>query len=329
MRIERTNSHRMLALFSSAGLAAGLFLMLMVFCGAARAPAQPSVHERHITALQSKLRVAVEQHVSPEQQGLLWHSLGVAYENGFDYDNAEDAFAHAIHLLRDTAAKKAYAESLHQTGDIFVMQGRLKEARNSLAQARGVFEELGDKQSVALVRGSIALALLCEHKFPEAETEASATIAALESAETYSRVDLENAYMIRARAIAGEGRPEKAFEDIAHARTVVANDPTANEVDRIAILLAQGELQMQVGRETEGTQSMTEALKRARALTGLPPTTSALFQASILEREVISMRKAHHKDDAKVLEDQRKQALTAARAGCGGCTVSVNSLLAR
>jgi hypothetical protein len=106
-------------------------------------------------------------------------------------------------------------------------------------------------------------------------------------------------------------------------------DPRSNEFDRIAILLVQGEVQMQAGLDAEGARSMAESLKRARALSTLPPAPAALLVASILEREAISLRKAHHNNDAKVLEGERKQALTGVRAGCGGCTVSVSSLLAK
>lgn len=327
MRIERTNPHRTVALFSSACLAAALFLMLMVFCGAAWAPAQAPVDEGPTRALESDLRTAVEQHAGPEQQGVLWHSLGLRYENGFDYDKAYDAYAHAIHLLRNTPRKAEYADSLRASANIFVMQGREKEARNNLVQARALFEELGDTHSAACVRSSFAMSLVREHKFQEAEAEASAALGLLESFKDPDRVYLESTYLTRARAIAGEGRPQTALEDVARAQAIVTNDHASIEIDRIAILLVQGEVQMQAGFVTEGAQSMTEALKRARALSGPPRRASATLEASILEREAASLRKAHHKDEAKVLEDQRRQALTAARAGCGGCTVSVNSLL--
>ena len=328
MRIEPTKSHGLVAFFSSACLAAGLFLMLVVFCGAARAPAQAATDDERVRALQNNLRDATVQHASPEQQGLLWRTLAVTYENLFDYDHAQDAYTRAISLLRNTARKAEYGESLHQAAEILGMQGRHKEALNYLAQARTVCEELGDPVGVAAIRGSIAQAFQRQHKLQEAEIEASAALRLLESFEKPDRVELENTYLTRARALAGEGHPQAALEDVSRAK-VVAADPTSNEIDRITILLVQGEMQMQAGFENEGAQSMAESLKRARALSSLPPATSALLEASILQREALSMRKAHHKDDAKVLEGERKQALTAARAGCGGCTVSVDSLLAK
>jgi tetratricopeptide (TPR) repeat protein len=329
MRIERTNSQGLLRYFPLAGFGVALFILGIVFCGAARAKGQAPVEDGLIRTIENSLRAATEQHASPERLGVLWHALGIVYQNGFEYDKAEDAYGHAIHLLRNTALKAQYADSLHRTAEICMMESRVKEVRDNDAQALAIFEELGDTRSAASVRGTTAMGLLRGHKFQEAEAEASRALAVLETLEKPDRIDLENTYVTRARALAGEGRPQAALEDVARARAIATGNPASNKVDAIATLLVQGEVQMQAGLETEGKQSMTEALKLARSLTGLPPATSATLEASILEREVASLRKAHHIEDAKVLEGEMKQAQSAARAGCNGCTVSVMSLLPR
>lgn len=326
MRIGLTGSQRMSGRFHSARLL-NLLCLLLVFAGAARAWAQASTADGRLRTLENSVRVAAEQHAPPERLGALWHSLGVEYHTRFDYKDAQNAYEHAIALLRNTALKAEYADSLHGLGEIYVTQSRLKEGRNTLAEALGIFQELGDKRSAASVRGMVALALLREHKFGEAESEASETIAELRSLGTPVRDDLENTLLTRARALAGEGRPAAGLEDVAQARVLAMENSDPNSIDAVTILLVQGEIQVQDGLQGAGVQSMREALRRARSLTTLPPSTSANVQISILRREAASLHKAHLDQDAKSVEVEMKQAESAARAGCNGCTVSVTSLL--
>lgn len=284
-------------------------------------------NDERIRTFRNAVRLATEQHGSAEQLGQLWQGLALAYQNRFAYEDAELAYGHAIHLLRDTTLKRQYADSLFGAAQIYVMQSRMEEAQNNLAEALRVLEELGDARSVAAVRDTAALVLLREHRFAEAEAEATATLAELEPLDNPDRNEVGNAYLTRARALAGEGRAGIALDDVARARALATGDSGANRIHAIAILLVQGEVQMQAGLEEAGKQSMTEALGRARALSDLPAATSMALQVSILQREAASLRKAHRDHDAKVLEREMKQVQSTAGAGCGGCTVNVTALL--
>ena len=330
MRIEPTNSHLYgtFTSFSSAGLA-GMICFLLLLSGLMVRLAAQTLAADPIRVLQKDLRVAIEQHASREQVGELWYLLGVGYHKGFELEKAEDAYDHAIHLLRNTALKPQYANSLHSLAEIYVMQSRLKEARSNLTRALEVFEELGDTRSVASVRDTLAVELLRDHKFREAEIEASRVVAALESLDDRELSELENAYTTRARAVAGQGRPEAALLDAMRARSLAVANSAANSIDCIVTLLVQGEIQMQAGLESEARQAMVEALKLARSRTDFPPAMFATLEASILQREAASLRRAHHSQDADILEDQMRHAQSAARAGCNGCTVNVTSLLSR
>ena len=328
MRIEVSNSHVMSGLSCSVGLPAALFLLLL-FPGVAATSAQSFVEDGRIRTLENGLRVATEHHASPEELGNLWRALAIQYQNEFEVDKAEDAYLHSIRLLRNTPLKAEYAGSLHGLAQIYVMESRLKEAQRDLAPALAIFEEIGDSRSAASVRETVALALMRDHKFREAEIEASRVIALLESIDHPRLSELVNAYTTRARAVAAQGHPEVGLQDATHAHSLASENSGANSIDSMVTLLVMGEVQMQAGLEREGEQSMTEALKLVRSRTDLPPGMSSTLQASMLEYAAISLRKAHRNEEAKVLEDQMKQAQSAARAGCNGCTVSVTSLLPR
>lgn len=328
MRIEVSNSHAISGLSCSAGLPAALFLLLL-FSGGAAATAQSLVENGRIRTLENSLRVATEHHESPGELGNLWRALAIQYQNEFEVDKAEDAYIHSIRLLRNTPLKAEYAGSLHGVAQIYVMESRLKEAQRDLAPALAIFEELGDSRSAASVRETVAVALMRDHKFREAEIEASRVIALLESIDHSRLSELVNAYTTRARAVAAEGRPEAALQDATHAHSLASEKFATNSIDSMVTLLVVGEVQMQAGLEREGEQSMMEALRLARSRTDLPPGMSSALQASMLEYAAISLRKAHRNQEAKVLELEMKQAQSAARAGCNGCTVSVTSLLPR
>lgn len=330
MRIEPTNSHlySTFTSFSSAGLA-GMTCFLLLLSGLMVRLAAQTLAEDRIRTLQKDLRVALEQHAGREQVGELWYLLGVGYQNGFEVEEAEDAYDHAIRLLRDTPFKAQYARSLHGVAEIYVMQSRLKEARRNLTQALEVFEQLGDTRNAASARDTLAVDLLRDHKFREAEIEASRVVAVLESLDHPELSELENAYTTRARAVAGQGRPGAALLDTMRARALAIANSAANSIDCIVTLLVQGEIQMQAGLESEGRQAMAEALRLARTRTDFPPAMFATLEASILQREAASLRRAHHNQEANILEAQMKQAQSAASAGCNGCTVNVSSLLSR
>lgn len=326
MRRELSYSRALSGESCCAGLAAPLFLVLLIPAVAATT-SQCFAEEGRIQTLENSLRVATRQHAGPEELGNLWRALAIQYQKELDVGNAEDAYIHAIGLLRDTQLKAQYAASLHALAQVYVMESRLKEAQRELALALAIFDGIGDRRSAVSVRETVAVALMRDHKFREAEAEASQVVAMLESMDHPAMSELANAYTTRARALAAQGHPEAALRDATHAHSLATENTAANSIDSMVTLLVVGEVQMQAGMESEGERSIMEALKLERSRTDLPPVTSSTLEASMLEVAANSLRRANRKEDAKALEEQMRQAQSAARAGCGGCTVSVSSLL--
>jgi hypothetical protein len=77
---------------------------------------QPPLRVPTTDTLQADIRRAVQQNASSEQLGTLWLTLANRYQDRFELEKAEDAYARAIHLLRDTASQSQYAESLQGIG---------------------------------------------------------------------------------------------------------------------------------------------------------------------------------------------------------------------
>jgi hypothetical protein len=61
---------------------------------------QPLLRVPTTEARQADIRSAVQQNATSEQLGTLWLTLANRYQDRFELEKAEDAYARAIHLLR-------------------------------------------------------------------------------------------------------------------------------------------------------------------------------------------------------------------------------------
>src|ERR1700754_734629 len=90
-----------------------LMLLAVIAWGTAALPQAPVPSKE---ALRANIRSAAERKASPEELGKLWLTLANQYREDFELEKAEDAYANAIHLLRDTSLQSQYAESLQGMG---------------------------------------------------------------------------------------------------------------------------------------------------------------------------------------------------------------------
>jgi tetratricopeptide (TPR) repeat protein len=166
------------------------------------ASAQPPVRVPTTDMLQANIRRAVQQNASAEQLGTLWLTLANRYQDRFELEKAEDAYARAIHLLRDTSSQSQYAESLHGMGNVYRTSGRLREARKCLTKSLEIYTSLNDETNIAHLHVALGLELLIEHKYREAETESTAVLEYFESAPRPDVSDMSDAYLIVAVLLA-------------------------------------------------------------------------------------------------------------------------------
>ena len=92
------------------------------------------------------------------------------------------------------------------------------------------------------------------------------------------------------------------------------------------MLIPEGEICIQAGREANGRNSLTKAVEIAQSRTDISPVASMALQTSILKREEVMLRNTHDGMDAKLVEEQINQLQSAAPAACSNCTVPVTSL---
>jgi tetratricopeptide (TPR) repeat protein len=274
----------------------------------------------------ANIRSAAERKESPEELGKLWLLLGNRYQDRFELEKAEDAYANAIHLLRDTSAQSQYAESLRGMGVVINTFGRFKEARKCLTKSLDIYMAVKDETNAANGHLSLGLELFAEHKYREAEDESTAALKGFERTEKHDAGDVSMAYLTRGRAICNQGRCRSALDDVSQAQAVIPSSLPENSIERISIWLVQGQIQMKAGLQAEGEESMKQALRLVQSRTDLPPAYLVALELVILRAQRASLKAAHRKEEAKYAEEQIRRIEAEAPAACNGCTVSVAGL---
>jgi len=288
---------------------------------------QPPVRVESTETLQAHIRSAVERNVSSEQLGTLWLALANRYQDRFELEKAEDAYARTIHLLADTASQHQYAEALDGMGNVYGASGRLKNARKCLAKSLDIYRALNDEANIAHLHVSLGSELLAEHKYRGAEIESTAALKAFESVPKPDLSDISMAYLTRGRAICGQGRCRSALDDVSQAHSLALNKFQGNSIEMISIWLVQGQIQMKAGLQADGEQAMNEALRLVQSRTDLPRPYFVTLQLVVLRAQRTSLRAAHRKQEAKHVEDQIARIEADAPAACNGCTVSAPALI--
>jgi len=289
---------------------------------------QTSLRVPTTDALQANIRSAVQQNASPEQLGTLWLTVANRYLDRFELEKAEDAYARAIHLLRDTSSQSQYAESLQGIGNVYSTSGRLKEARKCLTKSLDIYRTLNDEANIAHLHLSLGQELLAEHKYREAEIESTAALKGLESGSKPDLSDMSMAYLTRSRAMCGQGRCRSALNDVSQAHFVALNKFRENSIEMMSIWLVQGQIQMKAGQQADGEQAMNAALRLVQSRTDLPHPYFVTLQLVVLRAQRRSLKAAHRKQEAKHVEDQIALIEADAPATCNGCTVSAPTLMA-
>jgi tetratricopeptide (TPR) repeat protein len=308
-------------------LSIGLVFLLATRVGLSQE--QNSLELERVEALQAKIRSAVDQHANPEQVGTLWLSLAKRFLGYLELEKAEDAFARAIHLLRDTSLQTQYADSLDGIARVYLTLGRLGEARSFLTKSLETYAKLKAESNVASIHVALGIVQLASHKYREAEIESATALKIFESEASPDPAEISAAYLLHARAICGEGRCSSALDDILRARSAIASKSPENSIEMISIWMIKGQIQIQAGLQAEGEQAIDEGLRLLQSRTDLPHPVSVALELAILRVQASSLRAAHRKQEAKRTEDQIARIEAEQPATCRGCTVSAAALLSQ
>ena len=105
----------------------------------------------------------------PSEPGVAWNVLGHSYLDLDQFVEAQQAYQHAMQILRPLSSARAqYASTLDSMGIVEECLGHQDAARALSSKARKIYAELGDSAGVAITSINLAVIALGEDNFKAA-----------------------------------------------------------------------------------------------------------------------------------------------------------------
>ncbi|MGB3572048.1 MAG: tetratricopeptide repeat protein, partial [Phormidesmis sp.] len=128
-------------------------------------------YEEAITSLQSA-RTLFEQQNEPASVAVIWHQLGIVYQNAGQYDPAEAAYRQSLEIQTRRGDLSGQASSLGELGNLYQScLNRPEEAVTFYRQAAEKYVQQEDLRYEGAVRNNIADTLCKLGRYDEARTE--------------------------------------------------------------------------------------------------------------------------------------------------------------
>jgi len=282
-----------------------------------------------ITANRTKIDTAASWHATNEQLGVLWQHLADDYAAEFDMQRSEDAFMHSVKLLRTSPTQALYAGALSDVASLYLVNDRLKEAESYGNKALAIYEGIGDKRGAVVVRVGLAIALLHEKRFAEAEEVSAKALKGLEEQEAPERGNLVAGLLANSYAKCFQNRCDEGLVAARQAMGVADAKFARDSSEKISSLLAVGFEEWKTGATADGDKAMREALELVHQKTNMPYPMLVDAQLKVLTSYANFLKATHQKTMAKQMENEITRLKDEETPVCKNCTVNVMSLAAR
>ena len=315
--------------FSCGGLFSVLPLLLLGGVARTQTTTTDQMLQSRIAAYRQKIDTAARWHATDDELGVLWLRLGNDYGDERDIARSEEAYARSLKLLRTSPVQGHYAEALDGLGSLYLLDDRWKESESYQKKALAIFERIGDEEGVARIHAGLAVALVHEHRFAEAEDEAGKALEILQKQEKPNIGDLVTSLIARSYA---ECFQERCAEGLVAARQAVDVARVAfakDAIEMVTAVLAVGFEEWKNGNETEGERTMHEALELLRQNRNVPQAMLADAQMRTLQSYRNYLRATHQKGRAKQVESEMARLKEEQPTQCADCVVNATTLSAK
>ena len=291
-------------------------------------PAQDALRlAEQVKTVRDQIVMEESRHAGADVLGDSWLVLGKLYDSQLLEPEAEDAYAHALPLLRAAGPEASYADALHGIGAVCVATGRVADGRKYLMASLAIYEKLQDRVHAAILHQALAGEVMANGKFKDAVAEASASLAELAAVQDAPAETVIAGYMVRCVAEYHAGENAEALTDVARARAAAARAGLAdNALEWIALSLAEGAALTRAGQADQAQAAIEEALRLASARTDVPRVLSLKLQMWILNEYSASLQAVHRKQDARQIKAEVAHLQSQLPATCEECRVSVAAL---
>lgn len=269
---------------------------------------------------------ATARHETNLEVGKLWCLLAIDYEREGDAARAEDSYARSLKLLRDeNPGQYSYGVALDALGSLYGKTGRLAEAEEVETKAAAIFEKQGELVTEAAVRGHIALDMLSEKRYGEAEREASVALDGLMGHKDEVK-EWVSALVVRAYARCLTQRCGDGLTDARQAMEMVRSLLAPDSSQAVAAWMVLGYALWKTKDDAAAGDAMREGLRIVMEKKDLPPAMLVSDRVGAMRQYALFLRGTHHKAEAQQMEREMAQLQGAQGTVCQSCTVSVAGL---
>jgi tetratricopeptide (TPR) repeat protein len=314
----------------SFAIAALLFAAFLgVGASSAAAQTETSASSPATSSLQQRIhdQLAALQQPSGSDRDIAsqWARLGAEYLEAADFTNSENAYSHAIQLLRKNPADASlYAEALDQLGALYRIYDRLPEALNCRRTALALRQQLGDPLPIARSQGHLAELDLLARRYKEAFAGSDAAYQTMTRLGDKDKAELLSTLIVRTYAQCGLHRRSACLADAKEALALSRSAFASESQPVAAALVALGSAQLKNGSAAEAESSTEQALEIFK--TQLAPSDPRMIFAMQQDRDCL--RALHRDEEAHDIGTQLTTMSRQAGRPCPTCTVSVYGLRA-
>ena len=286
----------------------------------------PIVTERIAGELRA-IESAAARHATDDQLGKLWEQLASDYQYEMDLPRAEAAYDHALKLLRGSvAARGDYATTLDGLGALYLLTGQVAESENCRSKALAIFNEEGDRKNVAMLHGDLAVILLTEGKYKDAEKEASKEIEGMLGQARPDATDLISTLIARGYARCLQRRCKEGLSDAEQAVDITQALVRPNSLAAAGSWRWLGYMEWKTGDVAGADEKMRRALQILNETSDLPSPVLVSARIGVLRQYQQFLNETHRKAEARQVVDEIARLSRAQTPACRNCTVNVEGL---
>jgi Flp pilus assembly protein TadD len=267
------------------------------------------------------IKVATDQHLSNGRVGYLWACLASDYRKAGNFEASESSYMQALDLLqREHSTSRNYATALDNFGMLYLSYGHVDDAERYSKKAAALRKDMNYPLDRAISEEHMAEIDLANHKFKEAEKEASSALEVMQSMNDPDPLDRMAALNVLAFSRCMRGRCEQGMEDARTSLHMARNGFGSESVPSAHALMAVGFALWKVGRLDDADRTMRDAIVMMKAKIG--PESRLLLLALAQYRNYLNS--VHREGDAENISKE----LIEVRGRTSFCTtcVTVNSL---
>jgi tetratricopeptide (TPR) repeat protein len=292
-----------------------------------QADMKPPVTPERIASELTVIESAAARHATADELGTLWAQLASDYHDELDIPRAEEAYDHALKLLRGSVMERHnYAVALDGLGALYLLKRQFSDSAICRRKALAIFEAEGDRKNVLALHGNLALSMLREGTYSEAEKEASEAIEGMAGQASANDTQLATVFITRSYARCFQHRCKDGLSDAQQAVDIDRAYLRTNPLEAAASWTALGYMEWKTGDVAGADENMRRAFQILSEKSNLPYTGLLWARIEAMMQYQQFLNETHRKAEARQVGAEMARLAREQRSVCGNCSVNVEAL---